>query len=71
MKYVIKGGIDLKIGDNILLPCACNLHIDGILTDETSAYLCGQCSAPNCLEPHQSLQTALSEILRPNWLKNP
>ena len=64
--YYIKGELDLKLGGG-LLPCACDLHIDGILTDnETSAFLCGHCGTPRCLEAHQPLQ-ALSEIMKFNW----
>jgi len=63
--YCIKGELDLKLGGG-LFPCSCDLHIGGILTDETSAYLCAHCNTPRCPEVHQPLQ-ALSEIMKLDW----
>ena len=62
--YYIKGELDLKLGGG-LFPCSCDLHIGGILTDETSAFLCGHCDTPRCLEASHALQE-LSEIVKFN-----
>lgn len=67
MKYVIKGQLDLKIGDNSLFPCTCELHIGGILEDDTTALLCGQCKKPVCLEDIQFPQ--LPKLLPSKWLQ--
>ena len=63
--YYIKGELDLKLGGG-LFPCSCDLHIGGILTDETSAFLCVHCDTPCCLEEGHPLQ-ALSEIMKFDW----
>lgn len=39
MKYLIKGELELKIGDDILFPCLCDLHIGAVLTDESMSLL--------------------------------
>ena len=63
--YFIKGELDLKLGGG-LFPCSCDLHIGGILTDETSPFLCGTCDTPCRLEASHPLQ-ALSEIVNFDW----
>lgn len=49
VNYFIKGELELKLGGG-LLPCACDLRIDGVLADEETARLCGLCEHPRCME---------------------
>lgn len=49
VKYFIKGELELKISGR-LIPCSCDLRIDGVLADQEPSRLCGLCEHPRCLE---------------------
>ena len=70
MKFLVKGEVELKIGDGVLFPNLCDLHLGAILTDESMALFAGQSTPPPRLEAGTS-QQSLPPIAQPDsWPKN-
>ena len=69
MKYLIKGELELKLGDEGLFPGLCDFHIGAIFTDESMSLITGQNGLLPCLEANGP-QQFLSAITKPDWLKN-
>ena len=62
MKYLIKGELEVKLGDG-------DFHIGAVLTDESMSLITGQSGLSPCLEVG-SPQQFLSALTEPDWLKN-
>ena len=54
MKYTVKGELEVKVGDSVLLPGGCDFHIGAVLTDEPMALIPWYTGFLPCLGPHKS-----------------
>ena len=66
MKYLIKGELELKLGDEGLFPGLCDFHIGAIFTDESMSLITGHSGLLPCLEANGP-QQFLSAITKPDW----